>query len=227
MREGWKDYGVEKTRRSGLLIGLNGVAQSGKDTVGRILCTNHGFQRLSFADALKTGLYEVNPIVTWKLNKPDFIPVFFTGESNVHPVRLKDIVDKIGWDEAKFKYNEVRELLQRYGTEGGRNVHGDNCWISIIEKIILDNPNTNYVITDARFPNELTMVVRRGGHKVHVAREGYTSVNSHVSDAVLDTSNFDFGIRNDSTIEDLERRINDLIMDISPIRHTQAAKLPY
>jgi hypothetical protein len=218
-RTGWKDYGTE-SRRSGLIIGLNGVAQSGKDTVGKMLCERHGFERIAFADALRKGLYDLNPIVTisiiaqkqgfweWFENQPE------RRESRF--MRLQEIVDSIGWDEAKVKYTEVRELMQRYGTEAGRQVHGDECWTSIVKNTIEKNPNTNYVITDMRFPNELQMVRRLGGIKVQIQRQGVTSVNSHVSDAILDEDLFDHVLKNNGTLAQLEQAVNDLVIEVNP-----------
>jgi hypothetical protein len=206
MREGWKDYGVEN-RRSGMIIGLNGVAQAGKDTVGKILCEKHGFERLAFADAMKTGLYNLNPIV---------------GTVYGTPIRLKKLIDEIGWDEAKVAYPEIRELMQRYGTEAGREIHGQNCWISILEKTIRANPTTNYVITDMRFPDELDMVTHLGGQKIQVKRKGKTSVNSHISDAILDEVFFDGVLHNNGTLEQLEDAVNAMVKAKGLVKYTQA-----
>lgn len=207
-------------KQGGILIGLNGVAQSGKDTVGKILCQRHGFERLAFADALRQGLYDFNPIVTAEVAQKKGLWGWVGGQSDTPQVTLKrvqDIVDAIGWDEAKVKYTEIRELMQRYGTEAGRKVHGDECWTSIIEKVIEENPVKNYVITDMRFDNELQVVRRLGGLLVQIQREGVTSVNGHISDKILPEYMFDALIKNNGTLEDLERKVNQLVIDANPL----------
>src|SRR6185369_4994490 len=128
----WEDYKVNYRKRNGLLIGVNGVARSGKDTIGQYLVDNYGFKKLSFAEALRKGLYDINPII---YHTVEFATAykFLSGNIGViKAVRLKDIIDDEGWEVAKVKYPEVRELMQRYGTEGGRDIHGPDCWTSIL-----------------------------------------------------------------------------------------------
>src|ERR1019366_924384 len=70
---------------------------------------NNGFERHGFADALKSVLYALNPRV--QLFNNDFVGYW----------HVQTLVDQRGWDEAK-KEPEVREALQRIGSEGGRAV---------------------------------------------------------------------------------------------------------
>jgi hypothetical protein len=66
-------------------------------------------------------------------------------------------------EDVKRRYPEVRRLLATRGTEGGRRIHGDNCWIEAMARGIIkdwDEPSTSakrivFVISDIRFPNEL------------------------------------------------------------------------
>ena len=46
-----------------LLIGLTGVAQSGKDTAAKVLIKKHGFRRIGFADKVRDCLLALNPLV--------------------------------------------------------------------------------------------------------------------------------------------------------------------
>ena len=34
----------------------------------------------------------------------------------------------------------------------------DGIWVSMVKKKILDNPDTNWIIPDVRFPNEVKMI---------------------------------------------------------------------
>ncbi len=61
--------------------------------------------------------------------------------------RVRDLVDDIGWDKAKVQYPEIRELLQRMGTEVGRALYGESFWVAdpavneTRERILIKNPN--------------------------------------------------------------------------------------
>jgi len=82
------------------LIGLAGLAQSGKDTVGGYM---EGFHRLAFADALKSVAYDTD-------------------------VDIATIVDEVGWERAKAEYPHVRPFLQRLGVAMREHVSGD-VWV--------------------------------------------------------------------------------------------------
>jgi len=153
------------------VVGFTGFAQSGKDTAAGFL-VERGWKRLAFADILRQSLYELNPIVdTW-----------VDGQATD---RVQDIVDDIGWDRAKVEYPEIRQLLQRFGTEVGRQLYGESFWIERVTNQITKGPvNGKYVITDVRFPNELVAVRNLGGKVYKIQRPGNKPVNSHVSDDI-------------------------------------------
>jgi hypothetical protein len=163
-----------------MIIGLIGYAQSGKDTVAKILVDNYGFTRVAFADKIRELLHEVNPVVG--------------------TIRLNDIVDEYGWDIAKQK-PEVRELLQNLGV-GARKLFGDKFWVhQAIGSIAEAHPNI--VVTDVRFTNEADTLKINGAQLWRIKRLGVGPVNSHVSEAQLDTYKVDQIFINNGTIGDL------------------------
>jgi hypothetical protein len=180
-----------------LVVALCGYAQAGKDTVGNILVEQHGFERLAFADALRDMLYALNPD-TWVRWPED------GGVTSPVPWPVELIVDRHGWEWAKANTG-VRELLQRLGTEAGRNILGDSIWVdTCLAKI---KPGGRYVITDCRFPNEADAVRNLGGQVVRVTRPGCGPVNGHPSETALDDYRFDAEILNDGTFDYLERMV--------------------
>ncbi len=197
----WRDYSTEIKRR-GMLIALAGFAQSVKDTVAKFLINKHNFKRLAFADALREALYKLNPYVALSGRSLDGL------DSPPFMYRLQEIVNKDGWDRAKTENPEIRELLQRLGTEAGREIHGQDCWTNIVKQQIAAEPLQNFVVTDMRFPNELSLINSLGGHTVRVVRDGVKSVNDHISDAYLE--GVTFRIENNGTLEDLEKEVNGL-----------------
>ena len=118
------------------VIGLCGVAQSGKDTfceVARRLFLEQDItaQRLSFADALKADTDEF----------------------------LKDKVGISAFTTALEEKTLIRDFLVAYGTKLMRK-RDENCWIKKVEGKVKYNMDNDIVtiITDIRYPNELSWV---------------------------------------------------------------------
>lgn len=139
-----------------MIIGLTGEAGAGKDTVGAILVDEHGFTRLSFADIMRDALLILDPLVA--------------DIDRVYVARLSTIVGSMDWDAAKRhpKYGrEVRGLLEKFG-DAAKSVSGYNVFVDTIARKIIEG--RDYVITDARYPNEAELVWSRAGHLVEVVR---------------------------------------------------------
>ena len=69
-----------------MIIGLTGYAQSGKDSVAKILVEKHGFIRVAFADRIRDFVFDADPIYTWVGNEPRY---------------LRSFIESEGWEEAK------------------------------------------------------------------------------------------------------------------------------
>lgn len=168
------------------VIGFTGFAQSGKDTAAKFLM-ELGYERLSFADALRDALYVLNPKVSEGYDGWNDGDSYFCH-------RVKDIVDSKGWERAKVEHPEIRQLLQRLGTEVGRAQFGENFWVDRVTSQF--KPGGRYVITDVRFPNEEKAVHDHGGIVCRIVRPGFGAVNSHVSDTGIDSLFVDIVIPN-------------------------------
>lgn len=177
------------------LIGLSGFAQVGKDSVANIL-KEHGFQRIALADPIREAMYLLNPIVVT--------------DSRGRIFRLQEVVDDIGWDDAKTSIPEVRRLLQVFGTEVGRQLFGEGIWVDLAMRKI--GPEGKYVITDVRFPNEVLAIGSLGGSLIRVTRPGSAPVNQHISDAGLSGSWFYAEISNDGSLEDLRSKVLEVLL---------------
>jgi hypothetical protein len=124
-------------------------------------------------------------------------------------VRVRDIIDQHGWDGYKATPygKEIRELLQRLGTEAGRQTLWDSIWIDAALHDL--DPNKNYVITDVRFPNEAEAVRERGGVLWRISRVGVGPANSHASEISLDDYSFDKVVENNGSLEDYRQEVVD------------------
>lgn len=186
-----------------IVIGLAGVARSGKDTVGKILVDKHGFTRVAFADALREMALAIDPFVT----------VSKGGEGV--PLRLSEVINALGWDRAKTEILEVRRLLQAIGTEAVRNIVGVDTWVRIAARQILSDPTKKYVITDCRFDNEAEMIhTLLHGQLWQVQRPGVEPLNAHASEAGIDLRHVSRTLVNDKTLEDLEKAVTEVLKDL-------------
>lgn len=170
------------------VIGLNGKKGSGKDTAGSYLVDRYGYARLSFAGPLKesaAAVFDIDPALFETLKNDKFACVLFYPNKD-DCVRLT-----------------VREYLQRYGTEAHRDVFGQSFWTDILLARITAEPETKFVITDARFENECWALRQAGGIIVEIVREGTDDADAHASEAELPRDLVDYRLYNDGTIEDM------------------------
>jgi len=183
-----------------VIVGLSGFARSGKDTFAARLVEEHGFIRIAFADTLRDFLYALDPLVSvWQQWNHEPGAVFVT-----------DIIDRYGWDHYKetMYADDVRRLLQRLGTEAGRQTLWDTIWIDAALRDL--DEYKDYVITDARFLNEFEAIRAAADRQDHVPaiirinRAGVGPANEHASEMeALQYDQWDKIVSNDTTIEAL------------------------
>lgn len=194
------------------IIGLSGYSRVGKSTIASILQTDHGFERYALADPIREALYTLNPIV---------------GSPIGH--RLRDIVEWNGWDDAKRHgvYGaEVRGLLQRFGTEVGRNQWGQDYWIDRLFTRIEDElaaglsweeahhrtETALVVVPDVRFANEARAILAYGGEVWKIRRPGVGPVNGHSSDAGIPDDLVTMHMTNNGPLEALPTTVAGMLI---------------
>lgn len=188
------------------IIGLSGYARSGKDEAAKILVEEYGFKRVAFADKLREVLYALDPIITCNAEYHGMIPPRNKYAGPVYG-RLSNIIDQFGWDGYKESpwSDEVRALLQRLGTEAGRQTLWDSIWV---DAALTGHPeDARLVVTDCRFPNEAEAIQQRGGKVWRVSRAGVGPANSHPSETSLDEWQFDAWVNNSGSLEDYHNAV--------------------
>ena len=181
---------------------MSGFARSGKDEAAKILVEEYGFVQVAFADKLREMLYALNPIVEYK-----FLPPYSENKGQ-HPhtkVYVQDVIDVYGWGSYKESpYGpEIRRLLQRLGTEAGRQTLWDSIWIDAALTGL--DENARVVVSDARFFNEFDAVRERGGYIWRINREGVGPANDHASEMeAVDYPYFSLFIENNGTLEEYQ-----------------------
>ena len=66
---------------------------------------------------------------------------------------------------------ESRKLLQKVGTEEGRDVYGENIWVKTLEtwmKVYHDRGIKRFIISDVRFQNEVDWIKSIGGKVIKI-----------------------------------------------------------
>ncbi len=183
-----------------------GFAQVGKDETARILVERYDFVRVAFADTLREMCLAVDPYCA--LDDHPLLAVEYD-----HFARLSRLVAELGWDEAK-KIADVRRLLQRMGTEAGRDILGPDFWVTMAfdQKIIPAlNNHQDVVVTDMRFPNEIAAVRGVGGVVWRLDRRGIGPQNGHSSEAAWTKHRPDFYVRNDGTLDELRTEVTTVL----------------
>lgn len=181
-----------------MIVGISGYKGSGKDTFADILFKEYNFQKISFAEKLKTSaaaLFNIDPRLweTYKNDKEAIVTISAPTASKT----VRNIISNM----------TVRSLLQRYGTEAHREVFGDDFWVNELFKTI---GNGDYSITDVRFENEARRIKSHGGVIVRINRFENTE-DTHASEQLIPESYVDYWIDNTSTLDNLKEEAFEFI----------------
>jgi hypothetical protein len=199
-----------------MIIGVNGYAGSGKDTVGTIiqylLCPSHN-RNESLQDILKEPSYHewwLEDESEWEIQK-------WAGKLKVVSSMLTGIpVEK--FEDQEFKKTmlgpewnmSVRDFLQKLGTDAIRDGLHTNAWVNALMADY--NSDSKWIITDTRFPNEAEAIKKAGGIIIRVERPGVKPINNHPSEVGLDDFKFDYVINNDGDLESLSNKVKDILI---------------
>lgn len=161
----------------GKVIGLTGLAGSGKSTIAKYLVDVHGYTLLSFAGPLKKMHRTLDPYMGMEVTR------WFEFWKQPKQLRLSDLLSTMTEGEIKKStYGpEYRRLLQTLGTDCVRAVEPD-FWVNAAIAQMTD-PNGKYVFDDVRFPNEAEVL--RGLNPMglwNVQRLGLSAVGGHISE---------------------------------------------
>ena len=192
-----------------MIIGICGLIGSGKDTVAQFLINNHNFVKISFADKLKDA---VSVMFSWDRELLD-------GKTDASR-EWREKEDPY-WTAETGRSIPPRLVLQEFGTECMRNGFYDGIWVSLTKQHILNNPDTNFVIPDVRFPNEAKMLYEIDGEVWRVKRGndpvwfriyqdvGVEPKDVHPSEWAWAHTKFTQTVNNNGTLEQLKSRVQD------------------
>jgi hypothetical protein len=179
-----------------MLIGLIGYSRSGKDSFADFMVQDYDFVKLAFADPMREALTKLNPVINL----------------GGHYAHLGDAVSRMGWEAVKSMSPDVRGLLQRMGTEVGREMFGEDVWVNMAMQKAADYPDV--VFSDVRFLNEANAITEAGGTIIRIRRSGTEPINSHRSETELDTYNAEYTVGNSQSLDDLHVKVNVLMSSL-------------
>ena len=166
------------------IIGITGLAGSGKSEVAGTLVSEHGFIRTAFADPLK-----------------DMLLAGGLTRGQTHGALKGEIDDRTG--------KTPREMMQGLGMFFRDEVHPD-FWVGLWEREVEVHlyKGHDIVVEDVRFENEAAAIRALGGQiwridRPGVERMGHASENQEIEPDVI--------LANDSGLWDLHEEVSDLI----------------
>lgn len=208
-----------------MIIGINGYAGSGKDTIGALIqmlyCEDLGSTSIEeILSDYKSHEWWLEEQSGWEIKK-------WAGKLKTIAWKLTGIpVEK--FEDQEFKKTDmgpewgmtVRDFLQKLGTDALRNGLHENTWVNALMSEYRDTyeasvPNgldyPNWIVTDTRFPNEAQAIKDAGGIIIRVDRPGVRAINAHPSETALDNWDFDHKIMNGSDIVALMFTVHNIL----------------
>lgn len=214
------------------LVGLTGVARSGKDTFSQMLQELTEFETYAFASPLKRI---VNSIFKWDERHSDgelkevvslyrienWRDILILECREVFGKHIEKVEDSdlcyrfymaciFDFLQSENEHTEVanvrispRQAYQRFGTEFGRSINS-NIWL-VLANEKYESVDKGLIITDVRFDNEAEFIRSKRGHVVKLTRNSVTPVSGHVSELGISPELIDYPIDNNKGLWELEQ----------------------
>lgn len=193
-----------------MIIGISGYSGSGKDLVGTIIqeISLNKWHVKKWAGKLKTIASILTGIPVENFEDQEFKKTLLGPEWGT----VKDIPLNGVPVFADMQFNSlmtVRDFLQKLGTDAIRDSLHENTWVNAT--MVDYTAESNWIITDTRFPNEAEAIKKAGGIVVRINRPGVQPINPHPSETSLDDWNFDAVINNDGDVSDIVHKVGLLL----------------
>lgn len=162
-----------------MIIGLCGLAGSGKSEVAKVLLEQGNFERIAFADPMKSMLSAVG----------------FTHAQLYGDQKEVEVAD-LG--------KTPRQMMQTLGSDWGRNLVHPEIWVNLWLRQVMGTKN-HVVVDDVRFPNEIETIHGLGGEVWRINRPGIPEMG-HESERHVTSLAVDVNIFNEHGLQELRHR---------------------
>ena len=172
-----------------IIIGLCGLAGTGKDTV-RAMLQDLGYTGFALADPIRSTLRDL---------------LLSNGISD-------EYIDNRELKESTIPELGVsyRHMAQTLGTDWARNCLGEDFWVRLAGAFLYDQieqGGTHFCVSDIRFENEAQWVRSMGGVIWRIERNQAAPVRAHISEAAATAIASDTVIDNNGSVGDLHRAV--------------------
>lgn len=171
------------------VVALTGLIGSGKTTAAKTLIAEFGYERVRFAEPLKTMLKSIG-----------------LGHDHVDG-------DKKEAPHPLLCHRTPRHAMQTLGTEWGRNCIGPDFWVQAWLKAI--EGKERVVVDDCRFPNEGAAVRMLGGKVWRIERPGM-ALQDHASEQFV--LPYDRILVNGASESHFRELVIDTLLDVAGVQ---------
>lgn len=183
-----------------MIVGFTGFKGSGKDTAAAVLLQQpYNFTIAKFADGIKAMLGQF---------------YYYSGLSTPEVQRRIEGDLKEEPDPFLLQGKTPRWAMQTLGTEWGRDLMGENIWVtatmSKIHNLLSVKNYRGVVVTDIRFPNEAAAIKDAGGILIRIERD-QNVIDLHESEKYILTLPVDYVIVNNDTKELLAEQVMEIV----------------
>jgi hypothetical protein len=195
----------------GLLLGITGSAQSGKDTFAEMLAeelkkqTDQRFVLMAYAHELKLRVqkdFDLSYEQLWGTEKE------FADERYRRP-EWKHL------DGGTVTHWTPREIMQNYGQFYRTIDYG--FWVKYLFGVIKQNDYKNVIITDIRYPNEAQPIVDSDGYVIKITRGNKAEIHNQYHSSEISMAKYDkidFIVGNNDTLDELKHNAVDVVKQI-------------
>jgi len=174
------------------IIGLMGYGGAGKDSAAHIIVKYGGYEKRAFADKVREFAVAIDA------HLPEIQETY------------SQVVNRLGYDQAKREHKCVREYLVRIG-HSARTVIYKEIWLDAVLPPTYNDETRRIVVSDVRYPNEADRVRALGGAVWRIERPNCDAVHETERQSIA-AAKYDLVLLNDGTLEDLERKVNNLLL---------------
>ncbi len=178
------------------LLSFSGRKSSGKSEICKIL-EKYDYININFADSLKNLVGETLEMSLETINK-----LKEETNSSGYYLTFDDcdyISDSVGIQDYSItrivlgntRFTKIRDILQIVGTDLIRKFNSNWHIESLLNKIDLDSGH-RYVVSDARFPNELEIIRKLGEDWFLMRPDPTIPVSNHASENSVTWNMFDY-----------------------------------
>jgi adenylate kinase family enzyme len=202
------------------IIGLCGYKGSGKDTIADYLVDKNNFVKVAFADFIRNALKE---LFNW--TDEAFSPENKEQVDEYWGVTPRKMCQEMGTEFLRIHCKDFISL--DFTLPNGENYQGTFHIKRInqdIKKLFNENYEQNIIFSDIRFQDELDYIKKLGGIIIRVNRpdKQQNEFSGHISELnISNLNNVDIELINDTTINDLYKKIDSTVEHIEVVQAHQ------